>query len=58
MRVEGENRENTPQQPVISQKPAAEVTVLPNAEPRQLQQTGFIDYSKLHDPTTRQPSTR
>ena len=55
VRVEGEIRENPPQQPIIPQQPAVEP---PKSEPRQLRQTEFIDYSKLNNPSTRHPTTR
>ena len=55
VRVEGEIRENSPQQPVIPQKPVAES---PKSEPRKLRQTGFIDYTKINNPAARQPTRR
>ena len=55
MRVEGGIRENPPQQPIIPQQPAVEP---PKSEPRQLQQTEFIDYSRLNNPSTQHPTTR
>ena len=55
VRVEGEIRENPSQQPVILQKPAVEPL---KSEPRQLRQTGFIDYTKINNPDARKPTRR
>jgi Reverse transcriptase (RNA-dependent DNA polymerase) len=57
MRVEGEIRENQPQQPTIPQKPIAEPQKT-DPEPRQLRQTGFIDYTKINNPNSRIPTRR
>ena len=48
-------RDSPTQQPVILQKPGVELS---KTEPRELRRTEFIDYSKLNNPSTRQPSTR
>ena len=52
IQVEGEFISPATQQPV-PQTPQPETP-----EPRQLQKTGFIDYSKLNDPGTNQSSTQ
>ena len=61
MRVEGEIREDSPQQPIIHQKTASEPPTVPEPpkpEPRQLRQTGFIDYVKKNNPAAQLPTQR
>ena len=54
IQVEGEIISPATQQPA----PTPRIPQTETPEPRQLQKTGFIDYSKLNDPGTHRSSTR
>jgi hypothetical protein len=55
VRVEGENRENPPQQPIVPPNPVVKSS---QPEPRALCHTQFIDYTKLNNPSAIKKSVR